>query len=80
MVLTGNDHGRIEILKSISLNHEGNPAQTVITALQDLDLPENIPAAVTGRKFRHLLDLPTISEPQALETALTHQNFVKDGY
>ncbi len=80
MVLTGNDNGRIEILKSISLNHEGNPAQTVITALQELDLPENIHAAVTGRKFRHLLDLPTISEPQALETALAHQNFVNDGY
>ncbi|WP_320172995.1 acyl-CoA dehydratase activase [Maridesulfovibrio sp.] len=80
MILTGNDNGRIEILKSISLNHEGNPAQTVIKALQELDIPENIPAAVTGRKFRHLLNLPTISEPQALETALAHQNFVKDGY
>ncbi|WP_421900474.1 acyl-CoA dehydratase activase [Maridesulfovibrio sp.] len=80
MILTGNDNGRIEILKSISLNHEGNPAQTVIRGLRELDLPEGIPAAVTGRKFRHLLDLPTISEPQALETALIYKNFVKDGY
>lgn len=80
MVLSGNIDGKIEIIKSISLNHEGNPAQTVIKGLQKLELPEGIPAAVTGRKFRHLLDLPSISEPQALETALAHENFVKDGY
>ncbi|TIH19375.1 activase [Marinifilum sp. JC120] len=80
MVLTRNDDGRIEIIRSISLNHEGNPAQAVIKGLQELELPEGIPAAVTGRKFRHLLDLPTISEPQALETGLAHEDFVKDGY
>ena len=80
MFLTGNADGRIEILKSISLNHEGNPARTVLKGLQKLDLPQGIPAAVTGRKFRHLLDLPTISEPQAIETALSYKNFVKDGY
>ncbi|NDV25338.1 activase [Desulfovibrio sp. JC010] len=80
MVLMDDADGQIEIIKSISLNHEGNPAKTVVKALQELGLPDNVPAAVTGRKFRHLLELPTISEPQALETALTQQNFVKEGY
>ncbi|WP_319762024.1 acyl-CoA dehydratase activase [Maridesulfovibrio sp.] len=80
IVLTDNVDGKIEVLKSISLNHEGNPAQAVIKGLQELKLPKNTPAAVTGRKFRHLLDLPTLSEPLALETALKHENFVKDGY
>lgn len=80
MVLIDNADGKIEILKSISLNHEGNPAKTVLKGLQKLELPGNTPTAVTGRKFRHLLDLPTISEPQAIEAALAQQNFVKDGY
>ncbi len=80
MVLADNANDKIQILKSISLNHEGNPAKTVLKALQEIEPPENTPTAVTGRKFRHLLDLPTISEPQAIEAALTHHNFVKDGY
>ncbi len=80
MVLTDNDRGQIKILKSISLNHEGNPAQTAIRGLRELGVPQGTPTAVTGRKFRHLLALPTISEPQALETALTHDNFIKEGY
>ena len=80
MVLVDSADSKIEILKSISLNHEGNPAQTVVKGLQELGCTENIPAAVTGRKFRYLLDLPTISEPQALENALAYENFVKEGY
>ena len=80
MVLIDKADGKIEILKSISLNHEGNPAKTVFKGLQELELQEETPTAVTGRKFRHLLNLPTISEPQAIEAALAQHNFVKDGY
>lgn len=48
--------------------HNGNPRE----ALQEILLSENgyDKVAVTGRKFRHAINLSSISEPEAVESAL----------
>lgn len=49
--------------------HDGNPSQTLIHALEQLDLDQFTGIAATGRKFCRFLNLSTISEPEAVETA-----------
>ncbi len=54
--------------------HHGNPRATLQAVLGGLT-PERCPKiAVTGRRFRHLVNLSSISEPEAVETALLHLN------
>lgn len=80
LVLTCKRDSCFDILKTVSISHEGNPAAAVLKGLQKIGPLEGVRTAVTGRKFRHLLNLPSISEPQALETALTCSELVKKGY
>jgi predicted CoA-substrate-specific enzyme activase len=49
--------------------HEGNPKQTLINALEKLDLSSFDRIAATGRKFRKYVNLTSISEPEAVEYA-----------
>ena len=49
--------------------HEGNPKQTLINALEKLDLSSFDRIAATGRKFRKYVNLSSISEPEAVEYA-----------
>ncbi len=49
--------------------HDGNPSQTLIRALEHLDPGLFTGIAATGRKFCRFLNLSTISEPEAVETA-----------
>jgi predicted CoA-substrate-specific enzyme activase len=49
--------------------HEGNPKAALISALEAMD---DIPIAVTGRKFRRLVNLPQITEVEAIEEALAY--------
>ncbi|MGD2037210.1 MAG: acyl-CoA dehydratase activase [Desulfobacterales bacterium] len=49
--------------------HEGDPKQTLINALEQLDLSSFDRIAATGRKFRKFVNLPSISEPEAVEYA-----------
>jgi len=49
--------------------HDGNPSRTLIRALEPLDLSQFKGIAATGRKFCRFLNLTTISEPEAVETA-----------
>ncbi len=49
--------------------HDGNPSQTLIHALEHLDPDQFTGMAATGRKFCRFLNLSTISEPEATETA-----------
>ncbi len=64
---TGNS---IKIEKTINKAHEGNPRDLLVKELKELDL--GTPIAVTGRKFRNLVNLSSISEPEAVEVALTY--------
>jgi len=49
--------------------HDGNPHQTLIKALDAIDLRSFDRIAATGRKFRQLLNVSSISEPESVEYA-----------
>ena len=49
--------------------HDGNPKKTLIQTLDSLDLATFDRVAATGRKFRHVVRLSSIPEPQAVEYA-----------
>ncbi len=49
--------------------HEGDPRGTLLKALAEIDLNRYQRVAATGRKFRHILNLTSIAEPEALEHA-----------
>lgn len=80
MVLISLDNGKNTVLKTASVSHEGNPASTILSLLKEFGNLDNVKIATTGRKFRHLLNLPSISEPQALESALSFITLAQKGY
>jgi predicted CoA-substrate-specific enzyme activase len=49
--------------------HEGDPKQTLVKSLKQLDLSSFDRIAATGRKFRKFVNLTSISEPEAVEYA-----------
>ena len=49
--------------------HEGDPKQTLVSSLERLDLSSFDRIAATGRKFRKFVNLTSISEPEAVESA-----------
>jgi len=51
------------------IQHHGNPKLIVEKIFQN-GIPEKV--VVTGRKFRRLLNVPSISEPEAIELALEY--------
>lgn len=80
MVLTAkNDSGKVEILRCESLAHDGNPARTLKSMLNGFGDLSGVKVAATGRKFRHLLNISTISEPQALESAFIYSGIPQSG-
>lgn len=69
----GEEHaGGFRILEVITRLHDGNPRESLVEMLRGIDLGQYNSAAVTGRKFRGLTNLTSISEPEAVETALLH--------
>ncbi len=60
---------------SISVKpHNGNPRQALLETLTNLDSSAYDRIAITGRKFRHSVNLSSISEPEAVESALYQFN------
>jgi predicted CoA-substrate-specific enzyme activase len=49
--------------------HEGDPKQTLVRSLERLDLSSFDKIVATGRKFRKFVNLTSISEPEAVESA-----------
>ena len=49
--------------------HEGAPRQTLLAALKEIDIGRFERIAVTGRTFRHFVNLSAIPEPEAVEYA-----------
>lgn len=64
--------GQARVISFGARAHEGNPRQTLLDALSFLDLSAYDRVAATGRKFRQLLHLSSISETQAVEYAYRH--------
>ncbi len=55
-----------------SRSHEGDVKRILENLIEKYNLNINTKLAVTGRKFKSLVNLPTISEPEATETAYNH--------
>ncbi|SEM20576.1 CoA-substrate-specific enzyme activase, putative [Syntrophus gentianae] len=51
--------------------HDGNPRQAFLDLFSSLPIDHYDRIAVTGRKFRSFVNLTSLPEPQAVETALT---------
>jgi len=54
--------------------HEGNPKKILSDRLNELNTKEYESIALTGRKFRNLVNIKSISEPEAVEIALDFVN------
>ncbi|MFA4916425.1 MAG: acyl-CoA dehydratase activase [Syntrophales bacterium] len=54
--------------------HDGNPREALLELLKDLAGNGSYRVAITGRKFRHTVNLSSISEVEAVESALPHLN------
>lgn len=59
----------VRVLASTVQPHGGDPRGTLTKELKKLDLTGVKKIAATGRKFRHLINLPSIAEPEAVERA-----------
>ena len=57
------------VVESRLFPHEGNPKTTLLKALNQLDIGRFEKIAVTGRKFKHYVNLTSIPEPEAVEYA-----------
>ena len=62
---------RISVVDSTTITHEGNPRKTLLEALERIPDIKTVPLAVTGRKFINFITLTTISEPEAIEKAVS---------
>ncbi len=71
-----NDNNKLTIKNQLARAHEGNARETLLNLITENDLVDK-EIAVTGRKFKSLVQMPSISEPQATELAY---NFVKETY
>lgn len=67
LVQVRQENGQLHIDKVLVKTHEGNPRAVMVSTLGEF--PDD-PVAITGRKFRNMIDLPQISEVEAMEEAL----------
>lgn len=65
----GENKTKPRLVKYSLHSHEGNPKQTLLSALKSLDMNLYDRIAVTGRRFRKFVNLSSISEPEAVEYA-----------
>jgi predicted CoA-substrate-specific enzyme activase len=68
------DRGNTTVEDAFLKVHHGNPQQLFESTFATLPLKEYAKVAVTGRKFRHLVNLTSIPEPEAVEKAFLHTN------
>lgn len=61
---------KYNILNAIIKTHDCNPRKTLSEVLASINLDEYAYCSVTGRKFKDLINLPKITEPEASEYAL----------
>jgi predicted CoA-substrate-specific enzyme activase len=72
--LDGDGGGRPSISRVLTELHHGNPSDLFLDRLADLEADRFDRIAVTGRTFRHFVNLTSLSEPEAMERALRHVN------
>ncbi len=62
-----------QIIQVNRITHEGNPRDAFLKFLNSISIQEIDRVVVTGRSFRNSIKLTSISEPQALESAIKEQ-------
>ncbi|MFW6211181.1 MAG: BadF/BadG/BcrA/BcrD ATPase family protein, partial [bacterium] len=67
--------GKTEIKKVMRKHHEGNPKDEFKDIIEQLEI-KGAKILITGRSFREIVNLPSITEPEATEYAL---EFISDG-
>ena len=72
-------NGKILINGAWTFNHHGNPKQCFSDNLKEIN-KEGLPVIVTGRKFRNVVNLQTISEPEATEYAYEYLTDGEDDF
>jgi predicted CoA-substrate-specific enzyme activase len=65
---------RVQVESACIRPHSGNPRSVLMEVLRPLSGNGSFRIALTGRKFRHCVNLPSISEPEAVEAALSYLN------
>lgn len=68
-----------KITKIIRKEHEGNPKKVYKDVLRELNTKE-APVLITGRRFKNFINLPSITEAEAVETALQYITKKEDKY
>ncbi|MDR3666537.1 MAG: acyl-CoA dehydratase activase, partial [Ignavibacteriaceae bacterium] len=64
--LSKENSGRVNVDKTLTLPHNGSPKSLFIDSFKEFN-PEKYPSALTGRKFRKIINLTSIPEPEATE-------------
>jgi len=64
--------GQSSVVSHAACPHEGNPQKALRDTLSSYDLKDFDRIAATGRKFRQLLNITSIAEPEAVEYAFRH--------
>ncbi|MBN1700139.1 MAG: hypothetical protein JW881_21690 [Spirochaetales bacterium] len=65
------NNGTYTVEKVMIRPHEGNPKETFSKVVNELTTG-GTPVLVTGRKFRQFVNLPSITEPEAVEYAIDY--------
>ncbi len=66
--------GAVILIHAGALPHQGNPRRHLLEMLREACAERYGRVCVTGRRFRQLLNLSSIPEPQAVEQAIMHLN------
>lgn len=74
-VIVSKNNDEVKIEKHFSAPHHGSPHQ-IITDIFSADAPHKV--AVTGRKFKQLLNATSISESEAIENGLANSRVTPD--
>ncbi|MCK5708401.1 MAG: activase [Candidatus Aureabacteria bacterium] len=62
----------IDITSVIKKEHKGNPRKIISDILKKIDISKYDTAIATGRKFTKMLNIETLSEPEAIEEAIDY--------
>lgn len=78
VVTCSNEEG-IQIVRSDSFTHDGNPKKIIESKIFEY-YQKNFSVVVTGRKFKKLINARSISEPEAVEETLKFIGLINDNF
>lgn len=64
--------GRVTVTTSKIVHHNSNPRVSLELLMDELQIADYRYGTITGRKFRDSINLPSITEPEAVENALEY--------